>query len=509
MPAPEDSLSPETLDPEAINPELVDGAPTGLGGRAARGAAITMIGQGARIVLQLASVVVLARLLTPVDYGLLALVLVVVGIGEIFRDFGLSTAAVQAKHLSRGQQDALFWTNTGLGVTLTVLVFLLAGPIADAWNRPPLFHMLQVLSLTFTINGLSTQYRAHLNRQLSFGWLSISDVGGQAGGLVVGIVCASLGAGYWSLVAQQLAQVFVVLVLLAIGSRWLPHWPRGDRDIRSLVKMGAHFGATQGLYYVMNNLDTVTIGIRFSPTALGVYNRGFQAISTPLNQLRAPATTVAVPVLSRLHDDPKRAGQYLVRGQLALGYTLVAGLAIAAGAARPVVAVLLGSRWTEAVPIVAFLAIAGCMSTLSFVGLWVYLARGMARQLMQYTAVSLVLQLICIVGGSQWGVNGVAAGYAVAAALEWPLSLWWLSRRTEIPLGELTAGATRITVCGTLAGLAAFGISEVGSGWTSILQALVALLAGAAVYGVLALVSTRVRADLVIVAHLARRMVRG
>ena len=159
---------------DALNPVLdvgvaaaeVNGSDGGanddrLAQRAARGAGVTLVGQGVRIVLQTATVAVLARLLDPHDYGLLAMVLVIVGIGEIFRDFGLSNAAIQAKTLkSVEQRDALFWVNSVIGLVLTAIVFAGAPLAAWAFGQPNLLHITQVLAFTFIINGLATQYRA-------------------------------------------------------------------------------------------------------------------------------------------------------------------------------------------------------------------------------------------------------------------------------------------------------------------------------------------------------------
>ena len=476
--------------------------------RAARGAGVTLVGQATRIVLQTITVAVLARLLDPHDYGLLAMVLVIVGVGEIFRDFGLSSAAIQAKTLSRQQRDVLFWINTGIGFTLTILVFSGASLVALAFGQPELLHITQVLAITFTINGLATQYRADLTRRLKFGYLVICDIAGQVMGLVVGITTAVLGAGYWALVAQQLSQLGTVLISLVVLAHWLPGRPRRHTGIAPFLKLGGHLAATQGIYYLTNNLDTITIGVRFGSTQLGVYNRGFALLTSPLNSLRSPASTVALPVLSRLQDDFETAGSYIKRAQLTLGYTIVAGLAATAGAAVPIVALMLGPKWSQVAPVLALLAIAGACSTLSYVGLWVYLSRGLGKQLMRYTIVTLVLQAICILVGSIWGIVGVAAGYAVAAALEWPLSLGWLARITSIPVRDLFLGAGRITGAAVAAGATAWAVSRALDQAPVGLTTVAAFAAAAGVYALGWLLVRPVRRDLGDVLGVARKMLK-
>jgi O-antigen/teichoic acid export membrane protein len=174
-------------------------AAEGLGSRAARGAAVTLGAQGIKILVQLASVIVLARLLSPTDYGLVTMVVAIIGVGEIFRDFGLSSAAIQAPTLSRGQRDNLQWINTGIGLVLAGTVFASAGLIAQLYGHEQLVPLAQVLSVTFLVNGFATQYRADLIRRMRFRALALADVAAPVVALGVAIVGALLGWGYWAL----------------------------------------------------------------------------------------------------------------------------------------------------------------------------------------------------------------------------------------------------------------------------------------------------------------------
>jgi PST family polysaccharide transporter len=297
----------------------------------------------------------------------------------------------------------------------------------------------------------------------------------------------------------------VVLVLVVALGRWVPGRPRRGVGLGPLVRFGGGLTGTHLVFYVGNNLDNLVLGLTAGPAALGVYNRGFQLLMTPLNQLRSPATTVAVPVLSRLQDDPGRAGDYLRRSQLALGYSLVAGMAVAAGTAGPLVHVMLGDRWAEVAPVLALLAVAGSAQTLSFVGYWVYLSRGLSGALFRYTLLTLALNALCIGVGSRYGVVGVAAGYATAALLEWPLSLWWLSRLTVLPVRGLLAGALRISACAVTAGTACAATVALVPGWQAPGQLAAGVAAGLAAYGLATLVPA-VRRDLAGVAAWGRQM---
>jgi len=429
-----------------------DNAP--LGQRAARGALVTIGAQGARMVIQFASVVVLSRLLSPHDYGLVAMVLAIIGVGEILRDFGLSSAAVQARSLSTAQRSTLFWLNTGIGLALALIVVAAAPLIAAFYGSPQLVDVARALAPTFLLNGMATQYRASLVRDLRFTSLARVDITAAATSLAIAITAALAGLGYWALVAQQLGQALVLFTLLALAARWPPGLPRRATEVRGLVTFGGNVVASQLIGYVANNIDSVVIGARFGAAPLGIYSRAFQLLMTPLNQVRSPLTSVALPVLSRLSADDTRFSRFVELGQLALGYTLVAGLGLVIGTAEPLTILLLGDQWLEAAPILRLLAIAATFQTLAFVGYWVYLARDLTRDLVRFSLVSAAIRIGCILIGSQWGVIGVAWGYAIAPCLTWPISLWWLSRRTTIPVGRLYAGAGRI-LAGVSGGAAA------------------------------------------------------
>jgi len=484
---------------------MTTGAQERLGHRAARGALVTLVAQGLKILVQLASVVLLARLLTPHDYGLIAMVLAVIGIGEIFRDFGLSSAAIQSPTLSREQRSALFWINGAIGTGLALLVILLAPLVAAFYSQPDLEPIARLLAPVFVANGFATQYRASLVRELRFRSLAIADIGSALVGLASAAGAALLGAGVMALVLQQLAQAACLLLLLTVSSHWLPGLPRRGAPVRQFLGFGGNLVGSQLVGYVANNLDTVIIGLRFGAAPLGIYSRAFQLLMTPLNQIRSPLTSVALPVLSRLADDPQRFNRYVQAGQRALGYSLVAVLALVAAAAESITTVLLGDQWLAAAPVLRLLAIAGIFQTLAFVGYWVYLARGLTRDLLQYSILSAIIRIVILLTASQWGVIGVAVGYAIAPAVSWPISLWWLSRRSGVAVRPLYSGAARILGCAVLGGAASWGAAQGAAPLGPAVQLVAATLALTACYAALVLLPP-IRRDAGEVVQLLRQL---
>lgn len=417
-----------------------------LAASATRGAVVTLTGQLTRMVLQLIGIVVLARLLAPADYGLTAMVAVVVGFGELFRDFGLSSAAIQAKTLTRGQQTNLFWTNTGIGLTLTILVSALSGVVALAFGDPRLQHLTLLMSLTFLLNGLSTQYRADLARNLQFFRLTMSEIAGQLAGVVVGVVMAALGAGYWALAGQQITQGLATFVFLLGATRWFPGWIKRGESIREFVGYGSSLLGSQLLGYLVRNVDTVVVGRRFGPSDLGVYNRSFQLVMLPLLQIQAPSTRVALPVLSRLQDKRDRFAEFLNLGQIALLSVVGLLFSYLFAQAPSVIAVALGHRWEATVPIFRVMLLTGFFQAAAYAGYWVFLAKGLTRANFWYSLATRPAMAAIIVLGSLWGVYGVAVALAVATALSWPVSLIWIARVSDAPARAMFLNGVRTLV---------------------------------------------------------------
>lgn len=274
--------------------------------------------------------------------------------------------------------------------------------------------------------------------------------------------------------------------------------------MQGLLRFGWNMVGVQLIGYTANNIDSVTIGTRFGAGALGLYNRAFQLLMTPLGQMRGPTTQIALPVLASLQDDPRRYAEYLRRGQLALGYTFVAGLGLVVGAAEPVTQVFLGDQWGSVPPLLRFLALAGIFDTLAFVGYWVYLSRGLTGQLFRYAGFEAAVRLTCIIVGSVWGVTGVAAGYALAPALTWPVSLWWLSRLAPIPVRQLLAGALRILVVAAGAASGSWAGTVLAGGAPAGVMLAAAVLSGAVCYAVLCTAVRPFRRDVQSVLDVAR-----
>lgn len=414
--------------------------------KAARGAVLTFSGQIARTLTQLLGVVVLARLLTPADFGLVAMVLAVAGVGEIVREFGLGLAVIQAKGLTIGQRNNLFWANTLLGCLIGVAFYALAWPLAAFYGDDRLVSVTQCIAITFVFNGMAAQYRAGLQRELKYIGVVVADVASMVCGVVTAVVLSLLGFGYWSIVAQQIVHTICSLAVVAIASGWLPGRIRRRQGTRPFISAGWNIFIYHMLVYVSRNVDTVLIGAKFGATAVGYYNRAFSLMTSPLGQFLTPSTRLAVSVLARLHDDLSKFSRYLQRAQDSLNFVCLSMLALLFGLASPVVAVLLGPNWDSVVPLFQILAIAGVFQVLSYPPVWALLSLGYSRTNLVQTVVARSALIGAVVVGSLFSVQGVAIGYACGMAIVWPISILALGRVSPLSVFRLVWSACRQVV---------------------------------------------------------------
>ncbi|WP_285240463.1 lipopolysaccharide biosynthesis protein [Pseudarthrobacter sp. MEB009] len=420
-----------------------------LGRQAVRGASATIVGQLVRLAVLLASTVVLARILSPEDFGLVAIVMSVVALGELFRDFGLSMASARSLTLSHRQMSNLFWINTMFGIFLAGAGYLLANPVATLFSQPKLHEIVIALSLTFIFSGFSTQFRAHINQKLMFKKLAFVDTTPVVAGLIGALAYAAIfGADYWVLVIQQIITSLVAAIMACTMSGWWPGWPSRRASIREVVSFGLGVFGSQAVAYVTKNVDNLSLGYVWGPSVLGVYGRAYQLLMLPLSQLAAPLTRVAVPILTRIVDDRERFQRFLLQGQLVGGVGLGIIYGVACGFAYPLVDIVFGSAWIGMAPILQALAVGGVFRGLNQITFWIFLAKSKTGAQFRFYLLSQPLIIIIMLAGLPWGALGVAIGHSLGYFINWIISIWWCGKATKTEVAPLAKnGVASILLC--------------------------------------------------------------
>ncbi|PPG35698.1 lipopolysaccharide biosynthesis protein [Pseudoclavibacter sp. RFBG4] len=468
----------------------------GLTAHAARGGAITIAAQLVKIAVMVLSIVVLARLISPSDYGIFAMVIAIVGVAEIFRDFGLSMAALQAKTLSQQQQSNLFWLNLAIGVTLTILVFGSSWLIAAFYGVPEIVAIAQVLCLSFALNGASTQFKVVINRRLEFFKLSLIDVAPYAVGFLFAAWLAWSGWGVWALVWQQVIVAITTLLFATILARWIPSMPKRT-SMDGLVGFGWRIAVTQIIGYFTRNIDSIAIGRAWGSTQLGFYDRAYQVVMMPINQINAPLSRVAVPTISRVRSEPERFAGALRQAQLVTLYGTASVFGLLAASGDIVVRIVLGETWVAAGPLVQVLAIGAVFRALSQMCYWIYIAKGLASEQLKFYLIAQPALAAVILIGLPWGAAGVAISYAAGLIVYWLVSLVWACRKAETSPRLLLVDAARALLVFTLpAALACFAVTRLVPVENDLGRLMLGIAAALVWWAVSALLFKTIRSDL-------------
>jgi PST family polysaccharide transporter len=437
-----------------------------LNGRSIRGGAVTFIGQGAKFLLQLISTMVLARMLTPEDFGLIAMVAGITGLLLMFKDLGLSMATVQRAEINQQQVSTLFWVNVAVSFFFCLVTMALAPVVAWFFKEPRLVWITVALALAFIFGGLTVQHQALLRRQMRFVSLVTVDIVAMSAGVVTGIACGVAGLGYWSLVLMQLATVITMTAGVWIASGWRPGRPVRHSGVRSMLAFGGYQTFANMISYTTRNIDKVLLGAFAGSYATGLYSKAFSLLLLPAQQIATPLMSAAVPALSRLQDEPGRYRDYYLKAVKIVSYVSMPLIAMMGALSTQIVWLLLGDQWIRAGQIFRILAFAAIWLPVSQSVIWVYLSLGQTRRMAAWFSVAALVTIVAVIVGLPWGPEGVAIGFAIATwLLVHPLFAFCL-KQTPIKVGDVYAIVCRPLVVSAGVYLAAYAtqnhLREVG-----------------------------------------------
>lgn len=412
------------------------------GSSAFRAARITLLGQLGKFAIQVTSLYVLARLLSPYEYGLYGLVMVFAGFGLLIGDFGLASASIQARLLSAQQRTNLFWSNLALGVATALIFVMLAKPIAGLFGEDGVAPLVLGVAALFVVQSAATQFAANATRDLRFGLLAIADVVSQFVGLSVAIVCAIAGFGAWTLVIQQVVVAFVLLVIYVSTSTWYPSLPR-RAPMKALLTFGLNTFLVQVLNFFTAKVDSFVVGKVFGATSLGFYDRAYQVNQIATQQLATPLTRVALPMLSRYQDDITAMRSRLLALMRLLSFGL-GGLILFIGVnSTSVVGIALGPQWSSIAPLLTLLSIGGFFQAVGYVYYWGFLSLGKTGLQLRFSLWTRPIMVALIVLGATFGVEGVAIGVSAGMAVNWLILTTLALPRVGIAPGGFAAVCMR------------------------------------------------------------------
>ena len=437
---------------------------------AVRGAATTVSASAVSLAAQVVSTVMLARLLTPADFGVVTMVTTFSLLLSSFGLNGFTEAVIQFEEMDRYTASNLFWLNSAGGLLLAI-AFLGAGlPLASFYRNPLVANVTTGLSVGILIAALSVVHLALLKRAMRFAGTSTIEVVGRVVNTAVAILLAVRGWGYWALVAGIVAQQLSVTAGAWWLCRWIPSLPRRTGKTGAAIRFAAKVYGQFGLRYSTRNVDNLLVGWRFNAVALGLYKKAFDLFALSAGQLTAPMDNVALAALSRLNQDPARFRRYFAN---ALGIIAFVGMAMSADltlVGRDVVRVVLGAQWSESGRIFQLFGPGiGAMLLASTVG-WIHLSIGKPGRWLRWTVVEFVVTASFFLVALPSGPKGIAAAWSVSYWILLIPAFWYAGRPIGFGVSFLIGAVWRYGAASLLAGLATVAIFRGSRIWASPLE---------------------------------------
>lgn len=397
---------------------------------------------------------VLARILTPRDFGLIAMVAAVTGFIMIFKDLGLSMATVQKAEINHGQVSTLFWINVAISSALMLLTMALAPAVAWFYKEPRLAWVTVALASAFIFGGLTVQHQALLRRQMRFVALATIDISSITFGVGIGIICGLAGLGYWSLVLMQLVMPITMAAGVWIVSGWRPGLPVRRSGVRAMLAFGGYLTGFNVVNYFARNLDKILLGRYWGSQSTGLYTKAYSLLLLPIGQITAPISAVAVPALSRLQNEPERFRNYYLKAIKLIAYITMPLVATMAALSTEIVGLVLGKQWLDAGPIFLVLAVAALWQPVGATVGWIYVSLGQTRRMFAWICIATPLIVLSFLIGLRWGALGVASGYAICSLILVYPNFSFALKRSPIRVGEVFSNIYHPLAISIIMGLA-------------------------------------------------------
>jgi O-antigen/teichoic acid export membrane protein len=439
------------MTPESAPPSTATEGSASLGefrSSVLRGLVWQLAGRGTWQISQVLVVALLARLLTPHEYGVAGMVLVIISFEPLLAGTGLAATLVQRQAITELDKATVFWTNAAVGLLACLIGVAVSPLVADFYGNSQVEPLFAALSVVFFISSLSSVQANLLIREMDFRSLELRSTAATLVAAAAAILIAVEGGGAWALVAQQLAFFTVSLVLLTAFSRWRPRLMYSRDSLRELRAFGSHVSGTILMNQLTQNTDNVLIGRFLGASALGLYSLGYSVIMLAFSRITSPVIQILFPVFSRVQHDRRRLASLWLRSlrvMAAITMPAMLGLIVVA---PDMVTVVFGPRWHDATPVIQILAPVGLAIGLQGLSSIVLQAVGQTRIQFKYSCIQFGASMVAFVVGLHWGIVGVAGCFAAVNVFLQPVYLHLAARSAGIDLrqcGQALSGVIQAT----------------------------------------------------------------
>ena len=434
------------MKPFATDGSFVDPSPIGDGSLrrlTVFGAGATLAAGGLTLAIQVSATIILARLLTPADFGLVAMVTTFSLLLVNFGFNGFTEAIVQREDVSRGLASTLFWINIAFGILLTAGFAASGALLARLYHAPPVRQVAIGISLTIFATSISTVHLALLKRAMLFSWVSVNEICARLISVCLMILLGWMGWGYWALVVGAVVQPVAVGIGAWLMCQWKPGLPRRVSGTGSMLRFALHTYGNFGVNYLSRNTDNLLIGWRFDAQSLGFYKKAYDLFALSANQLVSSIAIVVVAALSRVNRDPALYRRYLLDALAIMAFT---GMGLGAGLTvigKDLILILLGPKWGPAGQIFTFFGPGiGIMIVYSTHG-WIHLSIGRPDRWFRWGILEFLVTCLLFILALRWGPVGIATAWSVSFwALTIP-ALWYAGRPISLSISSVLSAIWR------------------------------------------------------------------
>jgi polysaccharide transporter, PST family len=363
---------------------------------------------------RLATAVLLARLLTPAEWGVAGMALLVVAILTRLSDLALPAALVQRARISEADRSTIFWTSLALGVLVTTVAVAISGAVADFFGEAEVQSLMIVAALSFLIASVEKVPGALLTRDLAFRALELRQMAATLAGAVAAVALALAGTGPWAIIGNSVATALTSAVLLWMLTSWRPRAMFSWVSFRSLTGCGAAIFGSQLLAYVQHNIDKLLVGRYIGAAGLGSYSFAYNLMFTPVLNIAYPLQGVLFPAYAIIQEQHDRLNTAFLRAKRLAVATMAPLFLLMFVLAPDLLPTVFGPRWDDAIPVLQLLSLAGVAYSLATQDWLLLLVRNKTRTLLGLTAIVTATITVAAAIGLAWGIVGVAAAYAIA-----------------------------------------------------------------------------------------------
>jgi O-antigen/teichoic acid export membrane protein len=367
--------------------------------------------------LQIIAAVILARLLTPHDFGLVAIIITLTSFAPFLIDFGMADATVQRSSLTQGQASSVFWINCGIGLAIAASLAAFSEPIASLYDEPSLRSIALCSAMTFAISGMSSQHLSLLRRALQFKTIAKIQLVAVFASVAIAVLLALCGAGYWALVVRPIANAALVTAGAWLGCAWRPGFPSFDSEVKSMIRFGWHVVVFGIFYSISRATDRIGLGLVYSPKDVGFYQTAVTLYEYSLFSTSTLVHTVGSAALSKLQSNHAALSLKYEAALSTLAFFMMPAAAILSLTAQDVVVIILGNQWRPTGLLLAILALRGIFLAIEGSQGWLHLALGRPDRWKNWGIITAIVQVVAVMCGLPFGIKGVAIATVVASAL--------------------------------------------------------------------------------------------